>query len=265
MMRLPVRIDFLGGWSDQECWQGPAAVLNAAVGWDGGYPLTLDDEGRLHSEVTGIGTGLGISSILAAGRFLQANPEGDYVRAVLDWERAQGTCGGWQDQIGGITPGCKLIHRERFGEFTETHLWPEPSFWPHLVLFDTGIRRPSKSIGDRVRSLIGQEGHPFNASLHLNLATAKVLFAMGKELAADAICAEFIDGWRRLVAYVPEMACPVPSPPHTLGHKLCGAGGGGFGLYFVETPEARAEVVSYLRERGHWAAIPELRDGVQFA
>lgn len=65
------------------------------------------------------GSGLGTSSILAAAclkalyEFL--NIEVDYetiASKVLDQEQLMGTGGGWQDQIGGLVPGIKLITTE---------------------------------------------------------------------------------------------------------------------------------------------------------
>ena len=118
---LPVRANLLGGWTDQLLWERPAAVINFAMGWHGGfenlYPL-LTTRKKIDSKIEGIGTGLGISSILAAAKFLLDCPDGDYVGHTLDWEWKNGTKGGWQDQIGAIQPGFKLISTSDRKNFT---------------------------------------------------------------------------------------------------------------------------------------------------
>ena len=48
------------------------------------------------------------------------------------------------------------------------------------------------------------------------------------------------------------------------GWKLCGAGGGGYGIAFIQKPEDRQSVVDDFREHGLWATIPELRQGVKY-
>ena len=260
MVRLPVRLDFIGGWSDQVEWTETAAVINAAIGWDGVYPLTLDGD-RLHSEINGVGTGLGVSSILAAGRFLAANPGGDYVSAGLAWEQAQGTRGGWQDQIGGITPGMKLINRG--DDVPKVKPWrePEPSIWPHLVLFDTGTRRLSKGIGEQVRAKLRDRG--LRVAIRRNVATAWQLYDHCP--APEEFAGECLAGWRRLVEQVPDIEVPLPVSPLLWGAKLLGAGGGGYGVAFVKDPATVPEVCAWFRSHRMWAVAPELLPGAQFS
>ncbi|MGN0793722.1 MAG: L-fucokinase [Aristaeellaceae bacterium] len=186
-VRLPVRVNWGGGWSDTPpyCMEHGGIVLNAAVSLNGELPveavvrraetgkiiLTSADNGSyrafedlaqlqdcsnphdpfalhkaalivcgvipyrqalsvaeitaglgggvyLSTQVRGIprGSGLGTSSILAAAcvrailRFLgrEASAEEIYSR-VLCMEQLMSTGGGWQDQVGGLTPGVKLI------------------------------------------------------------------------------------------------------------------------------------------------------------
>ena len=70
----------------------------------------------MHSEVTNVpkGSGLGTSSILSAAcvkavfEFMGiAYTEEDLYAHVLAMEQIMSTGGGWQDQVGGITPGLK--------------------------------------------------------------------------------------------------------------------------------------------------------------
>ena len=72
----------------------------------------------MHSEVTNVpkGSGLGTSSILSAAcvtavfEFMGIDcTEDDLYSHVLAMEQIMSTGGGWQDQVGGVTPGLKFI------------------------------------------------------------------------------------------------------------------------------------------------------------
>ena len=72
----------------------------------------------MHSEVTNVpkGSGLGTSSILSAAcvkavfEFMGIGyTEEDLYSHVLAMEQIMSTGGGWQDQVGGVTPGLKYI------------------------------------------------------------------------------------------------------------------------------------------------------------
>lgn len=263
---VPVRVNFLGGWSDQESWPHEAAVVNAAIGWQTRskrtpYPIAICEQGKVRNAVKGIGTGLGISSILAAAKYRLDNPgcnDKDCILAVLDYERKIGTFGGWQDQVavlsGGVTLTTTSDHNTFRFEHQDNHSHP---IMDHLVLVDTGIRRPSKMIGDRIRELM--ETAPFHVALSINVSTAKWAFNRGAEDFAWAC----IDGWKRLVELVPEMEINLPHFEETWGHMLVGAGGGGFGLYFVKNPDDRKRVIRRLKTHNLTAHIPVLMDGIK--
>lgn len=249
MIKLPVRLDLIGGWSDQPVWPYQAAVVNVAVGWEGKYPLEIKD-GQVSSLVEGIGTGLGISSILQAGLVLEKDRNADYIREVLAWEEKQGTRGGWQDQIGAVEGGLKLLISDDH-KTIEVHELVHP-ITEYLVLFDTGIRRAAKTIGDQVRALIGTK--KFDMMLKRNVEAAINIDKMSGEEFAKAC----IEGWKRLSDFV---AMDVTVPDIGYGYKLCGAGGGGYGVYFVK-PNKRQEAVEELTSYGLWSRIPEVLQGV---
>ena len=187
IVRLPVRVNWGGGWSDTPpyCMEHGGTVLNAAVLLDGNYPIEaiarriegnrivlasadsgaeqeftdikqLQDssnpydpfalhkaaliacglipysENRSIEEITnqlgsGLylstrviniprGSGLGTSSILAGacvkalyeitGRKLE---DDELNNRVLSMEQIMSTGGGWQDQVGGLAPGIKMV------------------------------------------------------------------------------------------------------------------------------------------------------------
>lgn len=263
-VRLPIRIDLLGGWSDQLAWDGPAAVLNGAFGWEGRYPIMLHADGRVESSIPGIGTGLGISQALAAARLLQQDPRADYIAHAVEAERLT-TQGGWQDAIGAVEPGFKLITTENGRDFRVERRDDHPIL-RHLVLFDTGIRRDSGAIGRRVRELI-RTSNFFRGVLRWNVEAARTAFCGDAYTAARLA----LIGWGRLCSCVPEMRaeCVEQALRNSIrlfpiwGYKLLGAGGGGYGVMFARHPEDRGQVICQLEAAGLWACIPELLPGVQ--
>lgn len=265
-LRLPVRLDFLGGWSDQIGWPHEAAVWNVAIGWEGTYPLLLTEQGTLQSRVEGVGTGLGISSILTAGLLLQQNPgltPWEVSRGVLRAEEREGTRGGWQDALGALLPGSKLICKTEAGFRVEQR--EEHPLLKHCVLFDTGLRRRAQHIGDQVRAVLGTGG-AFDTALRLNVeAAADLLHADDDPEDAAHYC---VTGWRRLCRIIPAMLPPADvcrglelSYGLGWGWKLVGAGGGGFGIYFGKEPAA---LCAALRARGFWAVVPGVLPGVEW-
>lgn len=258
IVRLPVRIDFIGGWSDQALFDGNGCVVNAAIGWDGKYPISVSEH-SVESMVRGIGTGLGISSILAAGKYLRQFPFAvDYVEKTLEYENATNVRGGWQDPIGGIESGLKLI-TQIGDEYCVTQRDDHP-LTSHVVLFDTGLRRSSAAIGHQVRSKL----------------KGSVMFQKELEGICDMACEAFtssnirriadlcLTSWGLLTSYFPDMEYPMPQLSECYGYKLVGAGGGGFGIYFVKRPELRQAVVDQLTEKGIWATVPEILSGISY-
>lgn len=256
-LRCPVRCDLISGWSDQLAWPGPAAVINASVLLaPDRYPLRLTD-GQWESDIEGIGTGLGISSIRYAAEFLAANPGGDYTAHVLARERAAGTNGGWQDALGALEPGLKLLTSADHSAVTVRQL-DASAIWPHLLLFDTGTRRDSGDIGGRVRRAM-QDSAAFRAALREAVLEAHGL-ARGTHDAREwalTCCGAFA----RLNALVP-MQVPFPAPGSVWGHKPCGAGGAGYGLAFLRCPSEADAVIAACRDAGVWAARPVLAKGL---
>lgn len=220
---------------------------------------------RFKSAISGRGTGLGISSIYAAMHYVQAFPERkrDYIRFVLEYEKAVlGTEGGWQDQIGGIDPGFKLIvtpgdSAKRHNEFIITRRDDHPIV-KRMVLFDTKIRRNAGVVGDRVRCLMKND-KAFRKHLRTIAKMAQECFSGSAEEMIEACNYS----WETFVRLVPEMASPksLPETKLVVGHMLVGAGGGGYGLAFVKDEKSRQEVVDLLTKAGFWATIPVLLPG----
>ncbi|MEI8143307.1 MAG: hypothetical protein WCG48_01665 [Candidatus Berkelbacteria bacterium] len=265
---LPIRINLIGGWTDQLFWEGPAAVINIAAGWggcyDGGYPFMLLAQGenyRVSSRIPGIGTGLGISSILEGGKYLLAKPDGDFVGHTLEWEWNEGTKGGWQDQVGAIIPGLKLIKTTDHENFSIKQRDDHPVM-SRIVLFDTDIRRRSGNVGDIVRLLIKYEP---KFSKYLSTVVDRADSALLGD--ADEMIDLCLESWVKLSELIKpyfEMDVDVPTPDRAVGHMLCGAGGGGYGIMFAKSEDDRDQVISDLEKQGFWATKPTLLDGIKF-
>ena len=126
----------------------------------------------------------------------------------------------------------------------------------YIVLFDTGIRRESKIIGNKIRKLFGTKDFDsliarITAGARTSLNLEPALFALSS-----------IDCWRKLNAFV-DADVPIPDLGNLVwGHKLCGAGGGGYGIAYVKKPEDRWEVMDIFHKKGLFAEIPILLNGI---
>jgi galactokinase/mevalonate kinase-like predicted kinase len=207
------------------------------------------------------GSGLGTSSIMGAvilaviqrvmGRTLAPR---ELFHRVLRLEQELTTGGGWQDQIGGVVGGVKVIT-------TAPGLVPDPCI--HYVpadvldpkanggqtlLYYTGVTRLAKNILQQVvgryldrdrtamatlRQIHGLPAHVSDALARKDVAAFGELvgaaWRQNKELDPGATNEEI----ERLLARV---------GPHVHGAKLLGAGGGGFLLMVCRSPEDAAAV-----------------------
>ncbi len=193
------------------------------------------------------GSGLGTSSIMGAVLMSVINrmigrkiTDRELFNQVLQLEQELTTGGGWQDQIGGIVEGVKMI-------VTEKGLVPDPRI--HFVkadvldpeanqgqtlLYYTGMRRLAKNI---LRNVVGR----YMDRDRLTMDTLQKLHAY-PPLMADAMSrkdikrfGELIDlAWRLNKRIDPESSNPEIEKiiqkfkPYMYGAKLLGAGGGGF-------------------------------------
>ena len=202
------------------------------------------------------GSGLGTSSIMGAvvlavihrvlGRELSST---ELFHAVLRLEQALTTGGGWQDQIGGVLGGVKLIT-------TRPGLVPDPTvrYVPpdvldpkangsQTLLYYTVITRLAKNILAQVVGRYLDRNRAAMATLRrIQALASEVAEAMArKDLAAFG---EAIDrAWVLNKELDPESSNPQIEAilarvrQHIYGAKLLGAGGGGFLLLVSRSPE----------------------------
>lgn len=204
---------------------------------------------EMHSEVHNVpkGSGLGTSSILSAAcvkavfEFMGiAYTEEDLYSHVLAMEQIMSTGGGWQDQVGGVTPGLKYITSMPGIEqkIRVSHIELEEKTRKELderfALIYTGQRRLARNL---LRDVIGRYvGNEPDSLFALN-EIQKVAALMRFELERGNV-----DEFAKLLDYHWELSRKVDKgSTNTLidqifssiddlidGRLVCGAGGGGF-------------------------------------
>lgn len=212
------------------------------------------------------GSGLGTSSLMGAvlwavlhriyGRTLSTT---EVFQAVLRLEQALTTGGGWQDQIGGLVGGLKLVS-------TQPGLVPEPTvrYVPEealdpsgdrapVLLYYTGMTRLAKNI---LQEVVGRYLDRDRATV----AALEQIRQLPLEM-ADALARRDYPLFGRLIARSWELNQQVAPhstnaeietllervAKHVYGAKLFGAGGGGFLLLVCKTSQDAQRLRAELR------------------
>ena len=206
------------------------------------------------------GSGLGTSSILGAaliaclGRMFGVTFDPDALfNRTLYMEQLMTTGGGWQDQIGGVVGGVKLIR-------AEAGLYPQPTFaWTQLMqpgqalsdrflMYYTGYRRMAKNI---LQHIVGKYLERDANTLHCISELRHVAEAMKVQLDhrdIDAFGSSIHQAWELNKRLDPGTTTPEIEAilgtisDHILGAKLLGAGGGGFLFIVTRGPEHSREI-----------------------
>ena len=223
----------------------------------------------MHSEVTDVpkGSGLGTSSILSAAcvkavfEFTGIEfTEEDLYAHVLAMEQIMSTGGGWQDQVGGATPGLKYISSMPGlkQEIQVTHVEIPESARKELderfVLIYTGQRRLARNLlRDVVGRYVGNEPDSLFALEEIQKTAALMRFELERGN---------VDGFAKLLDYHWELSEKVDAgSSNTLieqifssieelidGRLVCGAGGGGFLQVILKKGITREDVENRLNE-----------------
>lgn len=223
----------------------------------------------MHSEVTDVpkGSGLGTSSILSAAcvkavfEFTGIEfTEEDLYAHVLAMEQIMSTGGGWQDQVGGATPGLKYISSMPGlkQEIKVTHVEIPESARKELderfVLIYTGQRRLARNLlRDVVGRYVGNEPDSLFALEEIQKTAALMRFELERGN---------VDGFAKLLDYHWELSEKVDAgSSNTLieqifssieelidGRLVCGAGGGGFLQVILKKGITREDVENRLNE-----------------
>ena len=223
----------------------------------------------MHSEVTNVpkGSGLGTSSILSAAcvkavfEFMGiAYTEEDLYSYVLAMEQIMSTGGGWQDQVGGITPGLKYITSmpglQQKIQVTHVNLSEQTrrELDERFVLIYTGQRRLARNL---LRDVVGRYLGNESDSLYALEEIQKIAALMRFELERGNV-----DGFAKLLDAHWELSKKIDAgSSNTLieqifssieemidGKLICGAGGGGFLQVILKKGITRQMIEERLKE-----------------
>lgn len=203
----------------------------------------------MHSEVTNVpkGSGLGTSSILSAAcvkavfEFMGIDyTEDDMYSHVLAMEQIMSTGGGWQDQVGGVTPGIKFITSgpgvEQKIKVTHVELSDETKreLDERFALIYTGQRRLARNLlREVVGRYIGNEPESLYALNEIQRVAALMRFELERGNVDEF--AKLLDEHWKLSKMVDAgssntLIDQIFSTIDDMidGRLVCGAGGGGF-------------------------------------
>lgn len=267
-----------GSATDDEAWH-PFALQKACLLACGIIPMkghnlkeVLERLGGgfvMHSEVTNVpkGSGLGTSSILSAAcvkavfEFMGIGyTEEDLYSHVLAMEQIMSTGGGWQDQVGGVTPGLKYItsmpgiDQKLKVVHVEIPEEAKKELDERFCLIYTGQRRLARNL---LRDVIGRYAGNEPDSVFALEEIQKVAALMRFELERGNV-----DGFAKLLDYHWELSKKVDAgSSNTLieqifssieemidGRLVCGAGGGGFLQVVLKKGVTKKQVAERLHE-----------------
>ncbi|XP_038068725.1 L-fucose kinase-like [Patiria miniata] len=207
------------------------------------------------------GSGLGTSSILAGAAIAvlwrvsgQAYDHSSLIHAVLLVEQMLTTGGGWQDQVGGLTPGINIGHSEAKLPL-KVEITPIPvdeetrcKFDQHFLLVYTGKTRLARNLlQDVVRNWYARSPYIVENcdNLTKNAWECKKAFAEG-DLEKVGVCMNAYWTQKKVMApgCEPVMVQRMMTAlrPHVHGQCLAGAGGGGFMYVLTKEPNAIGQV-----------------------
>ena len=222
----------------------------------------------MHSEVTNVpkGSGLGTSSILSAAcvkavfEFMGIEyTEDDLYSHVLAMEQIMSTGGGWQDQVGGVTPGMKYITSRPGVEqklrviHVELSEETKRELDERFCLIYTGQRRLARNLlRDVIGRYVGNEPDSLFALNEIQRVAALMLFELERGN---------VDEFAKLLDYHWELSQKVDQgSTNTLidqifrsiddmiaGRLVCGAGGGGFLQVVLKKGVTKADVHNRLK------------------
>jgi galactokinase/mevalonate kinase-like predicted kinase len=214
------------------------------------------------------GSGLGTSSIMGAvlmsviGRMIgrPLSPR-DLFHAVLQLEQELTTGGGWQDQIGGVVEGVKMIEAapglvpDPRIHFVPADLLDPAANGGRTLLYYTGLRRLAKNIlHEVVGRYLDRDRGAMETLRRLHAFPPLMAEAMSMR-DADRFGSLIDLAWRLNVDLDPDHTTPVIErlreriKPRILGAKLLGAGGGGFLLMVCGSAGDALAVKTMLEKR----------------
>lgn len=212
------------------------------------------------------GSGLGGSSLLSLGLLtaLRAYWEGalkaiasprEMINDVLMIEQLIGSGGGWQDQIGGLLPGIKLIQTLPGQEQYRVSFLPQEAtsaLQDRTLMVDTRQSRKAVIILSSIREKYINREPETVATLAAIRNNAKEGFLALARKDIRAFSALMHSSWGQVCAVESAISSFLPNTLSTMagisGYKLGGAGGGGFLMIVADSQESRARIAEDLHK-----------------
>lgn len=233
-----------------------------------GYKL---EEGGLNIRISADvpkGSGMGTSSILGA---TLVEALGLALGRKYDWreisfltlklEKEMHTGGGWQDQVGGLLPGVKLIvsrpgeeQKLRVKTLSDEETAALSDFFDErALLYFTGQKRMARNVLRGVLNFYKQNPEGIAEAIvdRLKRDAAKVFDAI-KARDWETLCATLNGYWLSKKALDPGSTNPeiesiiARIAPWTSAVTLCGAGGGGFMLIIADSKASKTKLKKVL-------------------
>ena len=223
------------------------------------------------------GSGMGTSSILGAAlvtaleRITWRKEDWKRVSALtLALEKEMQTGGGWQDQIGGLLPGAKIVFTKPGARQNPSvrRLSPkaEAAFSAFLreraLLYFTGRKRMARNVLRGVLSFFAENPDDIAHAIIRRLKVdAERAFEAAEDGDWDRFCSAVNDYWLSKKALDPGSTNPLVEliiarmAPWISAVSLCGAGGGGFMFVIARSAAAKEKIRSVLE------AHPPIRSG----
>lgn len=258
--------DEIADHSDPHDWGALVKSALTVVGYkisDGGLHI------RLSADVPK-GSGLGTSSILGAalvealGKVRHSGYTWkDIAELTLRLEKEMHTGGGWQDQVGGLMPGVKLLtSRPGDGQHIEVKTLSateqkafEDFLEDRALLYFTGRKRMARNVLFGVLEFFKENPYDIARSIITRIKNdAAVAFKAVKEQDWQTFCAAVNGYWLSKKALDPGSTNPLVESiiarvaPWTSAVSLCGAGGGGFMLIIAHDNESKQKMRKVLKE-----------------
>jgi len=224
---------------------------------------------EMHSEVTNVpkGSGLGTSSILSAAAVkamltFMGIPytEDTLYSTVLAMEQIMSTGGGWQDQVGGVTPGIKFIssfagiEQKIKVEHVEISEETKKELNERFAVVYTGQRRLARNLlRDVVGRYVGNEPDSIYAHREIQKVAALMRFALERGNVDEF--AKLLDDHWKLSQMIDAGSTNTLIDQIFLSiedlidaRMCCGAGGGGFLQVVLKKGVSKQDVHQRLKE-----------------
>ena len=279
-VRVPVRIDLPGGWTDVPayCSTNKGEVINIAINRYITAEMHIDDERHIsvkYSSDMPIGSGLGTSGAMNVALLAAISGDGrtseEIAELAFQFEALLGNAGGRQDQWASAIGGMQYLEFEG-DSVKSTSLNPSTEFlsWieRNLVLFDSGISHVSGDLHEEVWSKFNMKDQTVKDGLdRIKHMTGEMLEAIQDESKERFAHSLYRGSWsvnmlgKEFNAPFEKYLKPLQFEQSIMAWKVMGAGAGGVvGVLFNDGYD-REQVYALAEEQGwteiEWAVEPQ--------